>query len=111
MKKIFFALVAITSLLFAACNNNKEAESHDMDKMSKDSTSQTSSGDDKDIKTVAVTYTDVNPQIAVSLKEIVDHYLHIKNALANDNGREAASGAKAMEGVISKLDKSLLTAD
>lgn len=111
MKKIFFVLIAITSLVFAACNNNKESESHDMGKMSKDSASQISSADDKDIKTVAVTYTDVNPQVASSLKEIVDHYLHIKNALANDNSQEAASGGEAMVAAMKKIDKSLFTAE
>ena len=110
MKKIFF-IVAIASLVFVACNDNKQAESHDMDNMNKDSTGQTSSTDDKDIKTVAVTYTDVNPQIAGSLKEVVDHYLHIKNALANDNSKEAASGGEAMVAAMNKIDKSLFTAE
>ena len=31
--------------------------------------------------------------------------------MANDNGSEAASAAKAMDGAISKLDKSLFTAE
>ena len=39
------------------------------------------------------------------------HYLHIKNALANDNGREAANGGKAMEQAMSKIDKSFFTAE
>ena len=111
MKKLFFALITITSLAFVACNNNEQAANHDMDKMSKDSTAPTSSADDKDVKAVAVTYSDVNPQLATSLKEIVDHYLHIKNALANDNENEAKSGGEAMVAAMNKVDKSLLTAE
>ncbi|MFN4315330.1 MAG: DUF3347 domain-containing protein [Chitinophagaceae bacterium] len=111
MKKIFFALIAIASLAFVACNNNEQEDNQDMDKMSKDSTAPTSSAGDKDVKVVAVTYSDVNPQLATSLKEMVDHYLHIKNALANDNENEAKSGGEAMVAAMNKVDKSLFTAE
>lgn len=114
MKSIFFGVLVITTVLFSACNNsgsNKEHDGHDMNNMNKDSTQHAMTTDDKDLKAVTVTYTNVDAKAAASFKEIIDHYLHIKNALANDNGSEAAVGAKAMEGVINKLDKSLLTAD
>jgi len=114
MKTIFFNLLAFATVLFSACNNSgssNEQEGHDMNNMNKDSTQHAMTTDDKAVKAVTATYTIIDAKVAVSIKEIVDHYLHIKNALANDNGNEAASGAKAMEGVISKLDKSLLTAD
>jgi hypothetical protein len=111
MKKIFFALIAIASLAFVACNTNEQEDNQDMDKMSKDSTAPTSSAGDKDVKVVAVTYSDVNPQLATSLKEMVDHYLHIKNALANDNENEAKSGGEAMVAAMNKVDKSLFTAE
>lgn len=114
MKKIFFSILAISAVTITACNNSdsKEgAEKHDMNNMSKDSTEHPVTTDDKEIKTVAVTYSDVDAKAAASIKEIVDHYLHVKNALATDNTGEAASGAKAMAEVISKLDKSLLTAE
>lgn len=111
MKKIFFALIAVASITFVACNNNKPAETTDGEKMSNDSTSQANSPDDKDIKTVAVTYSDVDPKVAASIKEIVDHYLHVKNALASDNSEEAANGSEAMVTAMGKLDKSLFTAE
>ena len=112
MKKIFFAVITITSLAITACNSNndKEKENHDMDKM-KDTTGQAAVVDDKEIKTVAVTYANVDSKIAASMKEIVDHYLHIKNALANDNSLEAANGGEAMFAAIGKIDKSLFTVD
>jgi len=63
------------------------------------------------VKDIAVVYTNVDANAAASIKTIVDHYLQIKNALANDNAGEAASGAKAIEEAMGKLDKSLLTAE
>lgn len=114
MKKIFFSILTIGAVAISACNNGgskEDAEKHDMNNMSKDSTGHASTTDDKEVKTVAVTFSNVDVKAAASIKEIVDHYLHIKNALANDNPGEAASGAKAMAEVISKLDKSLLTAE
>lgn len=111
MKQIFF-MIAFASLTFVACNDNNQKESDDMSKMDKDTTTQTAAPtDDKDIKTVAVTYTNLDSKISASIKEIVEHYLHIKNALANDNGDEASSGGKAMLEAMNKIDKSLFTAE
>jgi hypothetical protein len=110
MKKIFFGLF-ITALLFEACNSssNKSDQGHDMSNMNKDTSHPSTATEHKDVKAIAVTYTNVDASAAASIKEIVDHYLHIKNALANDNGSEAAGSGKAMEEAIRKLDKSLLT--
>ena len=113
MKKIFFSALAISTLFFTACNNRntkKENAGHDMEKMDMDSTKHASTKDDKEMKVIAITYPNVDSKLATSINAITDHYLHIKNALLNDNGTEAASGAKAMEAAISKLDKSLFTA-
>lgn len=114
MKKIFFSVLAISAIAISACNNGgskDEHDGHDMNNMSKDTTKHATATEDKDVKAVAVAYTNVDGKAAASIKEIVDHYLHIKNALANDDAGEAASGAKAMENAIDKLDKSLLTAE
>ena len=114
MKKIFFCVLTIGTITFTACNSGgskNEQEGHDMSNMNKDTIQHAAISDDKDVKPVAVVYTNVDVNAATSIKAMVDHYLHIKNALTNDNGSEAASGAKAMENAISKLDKSLLTAE
>lgn len=114
MKIIFFNVIAISAIVFTACTNSggkNEQEEHDMNNMNKDSTQQATTTDDKEVKSVAVTYTNVDAKAAAAIKEIVDHYLHIKNALANDNGIEAANGAKTMAEAIRKQDKSLLTAE
>ncbi len=114
MSKIISAVAIISALVFSACNNSStknEHEGHDMNKTNTDTTQHVSATDDKDVKAVAVVFSNVDAKASASIKEIVGHYLHIKNALANDDAGEAASGAKAMENAIGKLDKSLLTAE
>lgn len=101
-------------ITFAACDSGAKKDEHaghDMTAMGNDTTQQIAATDEKEVKAVSVIYTNIEAKAAASLKETVDHYLHIKNALANDNGAEAATGAKAMEVVLSKTDKSLLTAE
>ena len=113
MKKIIFSILAIATIAFVACDNssnNKEQKVEDAGNtsMQKDSGNHATTNE-KDIKAVTVTYTDVDAKLAASMKEIIDHYLHIKNGLANDNAKEAANGAIAMSNVLAKVDKSLLT--
>jgi len=112
IKKSMTALV-MAAITFTACkdsNKKDEHAGHDMSGMVNDTAQQVASTDKKEVKAVAVMYTNVEAKAAASIKETVDHYLHIKNALANDNGAEASTGAKAMEAALGKMDKSLLTA-
>ena len=110
MTKQFFSTAIISTFILMACNNNDTKNEHDGHNM-KDTTQQSAVVDDKELKTVAVVNTDLNPTATASIKLIVDHYLHIKNALANDNPDEASNGGEAMADVIKKFDKSLLTAE
>lgn len=111
MKTKFINGLTILFFVFAACNNNEKKNEHQGPEMNKDPTQLATTPDDKQIKEVAVTYTNVDVKAAVSIKEIIGHYLHVKNALASDNASEAASGAKAIGKAMSGLDKSLLSAD
>lgn len=111
MKAIFFSIVVFSAIVFTACNGSSNKNEHEGHDMKTDTTQHLSATDDKDVKAVAVVFSNVDAKASASIKEIVDHYLHIKNALANDDAGEAASGAKAMENAIDKLDKSLLTAE
>jgi hypothetical protein len=96
MKKLFFGILGIGALIITACSNESNKNDHEGHDMSKDTTQHSTASDNKDVKVVPVIYNNVDAKAAASIKEIVDHYLHVKNALANDNGNEAASGAKAM---------------
>ena len=111
MRLTFFCITAIAAMIFSACNNGDNKNEHENHAVNNDTVQHSTNTDDKEMKTVAVTYSNVDVKAAASIKEIVDHYLHIKNALANDNGSEAAAGGKAMDKAISKLDKSLLSAE
>jgi len=114
MKHSFIAVITAACLATAACNNSQSTsnhEGHEMATGTTDTMPHSSPSDVKDIKTISAAFTSVDAKASASIREIVDHYLHIKNALAGDNASEAASGAKAMENAIGKLDKSLLTAE
>ena len=113
MKKIIFNLFALTAVMFTACNSNskKESEPSAKDNMSKDTMQHAAAPEVKEAKVVPVSFTNIDPTAANSIKDIVGDYLQIKNALTNDNGSEAAKGGKAMNEAISKLDKSLLTVE
>jgi len=109
MKQIFNVLIAIIAITFTACNSGDESSKEsDMSKM--DAT-KNAVVDTTHIAEVTPTFSNIDPRLTTSLKTIVDHYLHLKNALVKNDGDEAASGAKAMGKAMSGLDKSLLTAD
>jgi len=44
-----------------------------------------------------------------SVKDIMEHYLHIKNALTKDDGKDAANGGKELADAFAKFDESSLT--
>lgn len=109
MKRVLILLVSIITLAFAACDSNQSKE-NDASKMGADTTKM-AKPDTSRVTEVSPTFNDVDPKVAASLKTVVDHYLHVKNALVNNSGDEAASGGRAMADAITKIDKSLLTAD
>ena len=93
MKLNFFSSIALTIILFAACNDtaNKSAE------------------------TKAVTQTETTAPVvaktAATIAPIVTHYLHLKNALVGDNGKDAAAAAKEVATALTAMDKSSFTAE
>lgn len=114
MKITSVTAFAILLLSFASCKSNGTKEDHtghDMESTSKDTTGNAIVSKETEVKVIAVIYSNLEVKAATSVKEIVDHYLHVKNALTNDNATEAASGSKAMEAALGKLDKSILTAE
>jgi hypothetical protein len=64
---------------------------------------------DKTKEDVVSTSRDVNPKVAASIDKMVEHYLRLKNALVNDNTKDAAASGKEFVNAMKTLDKSLLT--
>ena len=96
MKKFFGIVTTITAITFAACTNgnNKTNENN-------------SSANDTTQSSASTSPTEAKPAFAIN--EIVKSYLHIKNALAMDNGDDAANGGKEMVAAISKFNNASLT--
>ncbi|SDL87368.1 Protein of unknown function [Daejeonella rubra] len=90
MKNFLLSLTLVT-ILFAACNNNGS------DKQASDSTSTMGT---------AATEATVNKKPA---SEILSAYLRLKNALTNDNDKEAAAIATELAGAFKAMDKTALT--
>ncbi|MHA8059615.1 DUF3347 domain-containing protein [Aquirufa nivalisilvae] len=109
MKKNIILTAVVSTLLISACNNGEKNTEHDMSKMGSDTVQHATSSSEGEIKSVAVSFTNVDPKAAATIKEIVDQYLSLKNALANDNSNDAAVSGKSMVSAIAKLDKSLLS--
>jgi len=83
------------SIAFTACNsgNNKSAENNSADNNQTPTTTLSS-----------------NPTgEATPIKGIVNGYLNLKNALANDNSQAAANAANEFLEAMNKIDKSSLT--
>ncbi len=92
MKNIILGM-AMSSLLFAACNNNKQTGSD-----TKDTVANTSSETTKAKKASAV-------------DAITQDYLKLKNALVEDNDQLAAEAGKSLVASLGAVDKTALPAD
>lgn len=104
--RLFSFLMAASAILFTACNNGTDTGSSKTE--SGDNAAATTSDANTGNETAAGT---TGTATATPVKEITEHYLHVKNALADDNGTEAANGAKALVASMDKLDQSAFTAD
>ena len=95
MKTMLIALtIGLTSL--AACNNSTN-------------TSTADKNTDTTKTAPAPSMSRIGP--VTPLTGVLSHYLDLKNALANDNGKDAADAGKAMVAAIDKMDTSALTSD
>jgi hypothetical protein len=104
MKNVIIGLAMVAATL-AACNSNSNKSSESQNR-SKDT--QVISQTDN---TTVTTLSDTDAQNAVSIKEIVNQYLQIKNALSNDNGKDAAIAGNAFVELMGKMDKISLATD
>lgn len=106
MKRIIIGALAMAAITFAACNNSSTPSHEDHEH---DNSAIAGEAMQQEAAAVKPQFTNVDPATAASLKLVVDHYLHIKNALAGDNADEAANGGKAMAAAMEKVDKAVMT--
>lgn len=95
MKKIIFGL-ALAAMTFSACNGNT-AKSADTTQSTADTPTAASPQSAAD--------TTVKPSgTGFPSKQIIAAYLQLKNALTQDNGKDAATAAGALVTTLSKAD-------
>ncbi|HJW15957.1 MAG TPA: DUF3347 domain-containing protein [Flavisolibacter sp.] len=90
MKTIFSASFMAVSILFTACGDNSSK--------TKDTVT---SKKDADTTSVAVNSA---PSGSITTKAIIADYIKLKNALANDNGKEAADASKDIKSSLEQMD-------
>lgn len=94
--------LAVMAVTFLACNNNSKSATAENKK--EDTTIASTSSDSS-----SATLTDT--KTAGSMDEMVSQYLQMKNALANDNGKEAAAAGNAFVASMGKMEATTLPAD
>ncbi|MEO6852225.1 MAG: DUF3347 domain-containing protein [Mucilaginibacter sp.] len=98
---IIVCSLAIASFAIMACNN-----------VSKSSTTNTDTIGGKNPSSMATSPTakgGIDTKTTASVKEMVENYLQLKNALTKDNSSDAATAGKALSTGFGKLDQSVLS--
>jgi len=103
-KKIFFIGINVAIFLIACQNDNKEKHEYKMTGEA-DSTQKLP---DSLLKHVSPSFAQLDPRVSTACSSIVNHYLALKNALANDDGSAAANAGAAMSTEIKNFDIVLL---
>ena len=98
MKKTIIG-IALFAISLSACNNDNKTEKEAIKKDTIQNNSSATSSYNRD------------ESVDGSMREMVTQYLQIKNALANDNGKDAASAGNAFVESMGKMDKNSLSAD
>ena len=117
MKIYFFSyLLAASAVAFMACNDSTTTAKNENEKANSDTSTAVTSDKESSVDETGVpretpSFASVDAKTSASVNEIVAHYLHVKNALAQDNASEAANGAKAMVDVMEKVDHSAIPKD
>ena len=104
MKNLIIGM-AIIAISAVACNNGSTNTSEKSEK--KDDTTQVNNSSAKEAGTSNM----ADAKVDGSMQEMVSQYLQMKNALANDNGKDAASAGNAFVESMGKMDKTSLTTE
>lgn len=102
MKKTILSAVAMAFVLVSCNQKNKEVETTNTPMMENDSTmnmeNSTMTMDNNTEKSASAKNSNA------SINEVVANYLKLKNALVNDNSKEAANSGNALIATIGKVD-------
>lgn len=106
MKQFIISMFVV--LAFASCANDgtNEHANHETTKAAETTTTAP-----ENIKQITPVFANLDASVSSHIKEVFDHYIHVKTALVNSNPREAKNGANAILQVIKNFDKSLLPAE
>ena len=99
MKKIFFGLLAFTTIAFTACGSNNTGTANN-----KSSVPETTAEAQQAIDTVPAN----TANTTVSIKDIVSAYLQMKNAFTKDNTNDAATAGKTLQAAFINFDTKTL---
>jgi len=93
MKTTLLSVLAFIILSISACGNSQTSDHV-----------QSTSLPDSELAEVAPLFTNLSPAASSSVSQIVDQYLLIQNALANDDSKSAAAGGKGMATKVADLN-------
>ncbi len=112
MKRTFFSYLIAGAFAFIACTSNTSTTPKKQSAAPvKDTAHMSAMNDTTEPKQITPTLANVDPKVSASLDGIVDNYLQLKNALANDDASAAATSAKSIMAGMSKVDVAALTPD
>ncbi|MEJ7738300.1 MAG: DUF3347 domain-containing protein [Chitinophagaceae bacterium] len=97
MKTLFFG-IAVAAVAFTSCSDNNTQSKESAEKSS--DTTQTN-----------MQVNNTEEKKSKLSKEVIASYLQLKNALANDNAKGAATAGKAISDAIQQMDDGSLTAE
>lgn len=105
MKQLIIAVFAIMAVI--SCSNEKKEDhtSHNSP------TSSSAVEGQKEADKIKPLFTKLDGSVSVHIKEVFDHYIHIKTALVSSNSSEAKNGANALLQVLKSFDRSMLPAE
>lgn len=106
MKLYIISLAVVLAFTSCANDGNTDHSNHDTAKATETSATAT-----EDIKQLKPAFANLDASVSSHIKEVFDHYIHVKTALVNSDPAEAKNGANAMLQVMKGFDKSLLPAE
>src|SRR5215212_8316891 len=98
MKILFSIVLLFTSIIYSACGNNNN------------NSKETSVNNDTVLQ-AADTVNSNEVKSTGTINGVVAGYLNLKNALTNDNGKEAASAANEITATLAKIDESAFSSE